>query len=204
MKKVLALVLALVMVLTAAAALADGAQSPVGPTPGGEVTPVVPATDTTGGTTTDTATTTNNAATQPYWTTVPAVAPVTMSMFDTDPEEVQAFISDVKNNGLSGLPADILAKIAGFDTISDAVSSKFEGDVTAVKTGLEATISFKSALPANEDVKALIVIFANQISYEVLDGKTTADGKLKVVLPNELVKKIGSNVFAVFALTKSK
>lgn len=186
MKKILALVLALTMILTAVSAFAAGSPSPVNP--GGKG----------GGTT-------GGGGYTGYDTT--AEEEVTMGkVADNDATKAikQLFVDgNAAGDPLSKLPDDVKGKIAeGFKTVNEMVTYQLSGDVSKVNS-LTLTFTFETKYADGEEVTVLIGIAgAKETEWIVKTGKGDKDGNVVVSVTKAELDKISSNPFVVIPVSK--
>ena len=194
MKKVLALVLALVMVLTAVAAMAEAANSPTVQNQGVINNGVVA-----GGAVVEKA-------------EEIALAPIEVEDLEEDLQDLmkqfesaaESTTEDVLTVVKEQVDKDkiiaILEKNQDVTTVLskdvkvlEMVPFKLTGDLTNLETALEASISFKSALPnqAGDFVAVLISAVINgEVKDFVLEGIVNAKGGVDVVIPVETAKEL--------------
>ena len=187
MKKILALVLSLMMVLVAVSAMA--ADSPAAAKKQNAAVEVNKAAD--------------NAEDEET---------LTLKILETNSDAVQAIIdqfAEANNNGdvLSVLPEDVKAKIPeGLTNINEIVTAQFEGDTTKVSGTVILKISFLSEYEEGQDVAVLFgKLTATGVEWTVAEGKTVKDGdvvKVQVSIPAELVKSLGNEQFALAVVSK--
>ena len=187
MKKILALVLSLMMVLVAVSAMA--ADSPDAAKKQNAAVEVNKAAD--------------NAEDEET---------LTLKILETNSDAVQAIIdqfAEANNNGdvLSVLPDDVKAKIPeGLTNINEIVTAQFEGDTTKVSGTVILKITFLSEYEEGQDVAVLFgKLTATGVEWTVAEGKTVKDGdvvKVQVSIPAELVKSLGNEQFARAVVNK--
>ena len=207
MKKILALVLSLMMVLVAVSAMA--ADSP-GKNKQNAAVEVV-----------------EEAQAAAPAAAAPAAAPaavnkaadnaadedtLTLKILETNSDAVQAIIDQfaaANNSGdvLSVLPDDVKAKIPeGLTNINEIVTAQFEGDTTKVSGTVILKITFLSEYEEGQDVAVLFgKLTATNVEWTVAEGKTVKDGdvvKVQVSIPAELVKSLGNEQFALVVVNK--
>ena len=184
MKKILALVLALTMILTAVSAFA--ADSPENPGKKG------------GGTT-------GGGGSTAYDTTVEEE--VTMGkVADNDATKAikQLFVDgNAAGDPLSKLPDDVKGKIPeGFKTVNEMVTYQLSGDVSKVNS-LTLTFTFETKYADGEEVTVLIGIAgAKETEWIVKTGKGNKDGDVVVTVTKAELDKISSNPFVVIPVSK--
>jgi hypothetical protein len=208
MKKILALVLSLMMVLVAVSAMAADSPDPTKKQNAAvevveEAQAAVPA------------------------AAAPAAAPaavnkaadnaedeetLTLKILETNSDAVQAIIDQfaaANNNGdvLSVLPDDVKAKIPeGLTNINEIVTAQFEGDTTKVSGTVILKITFLSEYEEGQDVAVLFgKLTATDVEWTVAEGKTVKEDdvvKVQVSIPAELVKSLGNEQFALAVVSK--
>ena len=184
MKKILALVLALTMILTAVSAFAAGSPENPGGKGGG---------------------TTGGGGSTGYDTA--AEEEVTMGkVADNDATKAikQLFVDgNAAGDPLSKLPDDVKGKIAeGFKTVNEMVTYQLSGDIGAVDT-LTLTFTFETKYADGEEVTVLIGIAgAKETEWIVKTGKGNKDGDVVVSLTKAELDKISSNPFVVIPVSK--
>ena len=174
MKKILALVLALTLVLCAASAFAtDSVEYPP---------------------------TRRTPTTRTSTEEVEEPVGVTRSGDNDGTTEIKQQILDGQ---LEGLPDEIKNKIPGDHTkINEAVTFILTGDITKV-TSATLTFSFETKYAEGEEVTILIGIAgANGTEWIVLTGKGDANGDVVVTVDKATLDKIGSNPFVVIPVSK--
>ena len=205
MKKIFALVLALVMVLTAVSALAAGSktQSDVS---NATVTPVTETKTTETTTTTEaTKTNTNTGSVE----TAKTEAEIRIEEVTPD-EKLQAVIDAVTaaqkdGDALKGLPEAVVATIpAERNTINEMKCYKLVGDVSGL-AGLEMKFKFDTPYDEGEEVTLLIGISApdaEEVEWLTLEGKANANKEVVVTVTKEQLAKISNNPFIVIPVSK--
>ena len=182
MKKILALVLALTMILTAVSAFA--ADSPENPGKKG------------GGTT--------GGGSTAYDTTVEEVKMGKVADNDATKAIKQLFVDgNEAGDPLSKLPDDVKGKIAeGFKTVNEMVTYQLSGDVSKVNS-LTLTFTFETKYADGEEVTVLIGIAgAKETEWIVKTGKGDKDGNVVVSVTKAELDKISSNPFVVIPVSK--
>lgn len=170
MKKILALVMALVMVLGVASAMAEGSKQ----TPGG------------GGTTVET----------PAAVTVEYAADTEVSKAVIGEFEEAAKSGDV----LALLPDAIKAAIpGGYNTINEMVTAEFVGDVNEVADYSVMNFTFETKYVAGSTVIVLVGILPatvdGEIEWYAFNGSVLEDGSVNVTLPKEIFTKAQNDPF---------
>ena len=185
MKKILALVLALVMVLCAVSALAEGSKK-VEDTQQTNVTPYY------GGA--------NKAAQADGLSLVILEEATEASQVVLDAFKAAFDAGDV----LSALPDDVKAKIPeGLTQINEMVTAQFVGDTTAIEGPVECEIVFESPYEADQDIAVLFgKLGGADVAWTVLEGKTNADGAVVVIVPEDLVKDLANDAFVLAVVSK--
>lgn len=176
MKKILALVLALTMVLGIASAVAES------PTNGGKqnATPFIVVDE-----------------------KLPELKFVTATGALLD--MINAFQA-AHNNGdaLAAFPDDFKAKIpAEYTQINEAVALQFEGNTNITK---DAVYNIKFETPYAPEGESVIVAIGkldgDQFTWTDCKGVIKADGSVDVTIPASLVKAIGNNPFLAVVVSK--
>ena len=187
MKKILALVLALVMVLCAASALAAGSKT-VEDTQNATVEPA--------------------SAGQGGYYPKTATEELALKIVDATAES-QVVLDAFKaafdaGDALSILPDDIKAQILeGAGTINEMVTAQFVGDTTAVAGEFKATITFETPYEEGAEVSVLLgKLGGEEIKWTVLKGKVNADGAIEVVIPAAVIADLGNNPFILAVVSK--
>ena len=186
MKKTLALVLALVMVLCAVSAIAEGSK-----------------------TVEDTQkTTVNNGG---YYAPAAPAAPAelpSLEIVSTPSAAIQAIIDQFKaahdaGDDLGALPDDVKVQIGSELTkVNEMIAVKFSGD-TNVADAVEVTLSFMTKYTPGDEVAVLIgEMDGENVKWTVLKGKVNDDGDVVVMVPAALVKGLESNEFLVAVVSK--
>ena len=180
MKKILTLVLALALILTAVSAFAS---SPEEPNQGGNAVP-------------------NNGG-----AVVAVKAPEITVKFITDTEASAAVLklfADAAAAGdvLAPLPDDIKAKIPeGFNKINELLTAQFEGDLSLVKDEMILNVMFQTPYGDGQDVMVLIGILPEkadgEVEWNVYKGVGKADGSVDVTVPKEIFEKVQTNPFLI-------
>ena len=185
MKKILALVLALVMVLTAVSALAAGSpENPGGKTGGGS------------GATGYSADTTEETKE----TELATVA-------DTDATKaIKEELKKAAESGdvLSTLPADVKAKIGEeFTKVSEMVTIKLAQGLDA-KNGLIVKKAFQTPYKSGEKVTVLLAAPGadGKVEWIVLEGTANADGEVVFVVDEATYNKIAGTEIVMVPVSK--
>ncbi len=181
MKKTLALVLALVMVLCAVSAMAEGSK-----------------------TVDDTQKTT---VTNGY-TNAPAEAELPTMEIVTPSAAAQAVIDQFKTahdagDILSALPDDVKAQLGEEEVnINEMIAVKFSGD-TNVTDAVEVTLSFMTKYNAGDEVSVLVgKLDGENVKWTVMKGKINEDGEVVLIVPAEMVKDFENDEFLVAVVSK--
>jgi hypothetical protein len=204
MKKVLSLVLALVMILTAVAAMAEAANSPTVQNQGVINNGVVA-----GGAVVEKA-------------EEIALAPIEVEDLEEDLQDLmkqfesaaESTTEDVLTVVKEQVDKDkiiaILEKNQDVTTVLskdvkvlEMVPFKLTGDLTNLETALEASISFKSALPnqAGDFVAVMISAVINgEVTDFVLEGVVNAKGGVDIVIPEDTAKKLAGKDLIITVL----
>ncbi len=188
MKKTLALVLALVMVLCAVSAMAEGSKT---------------VDDTQSTTVTDTTVTNRGGYYAPAAPALPTLGIVTPSA------AAQAIIDQFKaahdaGDDLGALPDDVKSQIGeGLVNINEMIAVKFSGD-TNVANEVEITLSFMTKYTNVGDDVAVLVgeLDGENVKWTVLKGKVNGDGDIVVMVPAALVKGLENNEFLIAVVSK--
>ena len=187
MKKTLALVLALVMVLCAVSAMAEGSKT---------------VDDTQSTTVTDTTVTNRGGYYAPAAPALPTLGIVTPSA------AAQAIIDQFKaahdaGDDLGALPDDVKGQIGeGLVNVNEMIAVKFNGD-TNVANEVEITLSFMTKYNAGDDVAVLIgELDGENVKWTVLNGKVNDAGDVVVKVPVALVKGLENNEFLIAVVSK--
>ena len=194
MKKILALVLTLVMVLCAVSALAESGDSKR--LPDSQQTDVTPATPATPGT--------------PYYGgAAKQEEELTLKILDEATEESQVVLDAFKaafdaGDVLSALPEDVRAKIPEELTqINEMVTAEFIGDTEKVNGSYECTIIFETLYEADQDVAVLFgKLGGEETAWTVLMGRTNADGAVVVTVPADVIRNLGNDPFVLAVVSK--
>lgn len=174
MKKILALVLALVMVLAACTALADGSKR------------------------------NNDIAagdTDEETVSMTAIAPTEKLQEIMDGIKAA---NDEQGDPIKGLPEDAAAQIPeGFTAINDMGCWQLEGDVTGLSE-LELIFKFETPYPEGDEVALLIGIAPADGDVEWIEktGVANADGAVVVKVTAAELAKISNNPFLAIPLSK--
>ena len=179
MKKVLALMVALVLVLTAVSALAGGSPETPDKKSGGSSY---------GSDTTE------------------EKEPELGKAADTEATKaIKQLIIDGQNAGdaLSKLPDEVKSKIpAGMKTVNEMATYKLEGDVSKVKS-LVLVFTFETPYAEGEEVTLLIGIpGANETEWIVLTGKANKEGAVVVTVDEATLNEVSNNPFVVIPVSK--
>ena len=177
MKKILALILAVMMILTAASALAENSKGNK---------------DITGGDTGD--------------EEIKLVKIDPTDKLAKLIEKIKGAYKD-EGDALKGLPAELLALIpAEHKTINELTCWKLEGDVSAVKGELELIFKFESPYEEGEEVTILIGIdYADadaEVEWIVKTGVANKDGDVVVKVTAAELAKISNNPFIAIPVSK--
>ena len=185
MKKTLALVLALVMVLCAVSAMAEGSKT-------------VDDTQKT--------TVTNGYNNAPAEAELP-----TLEFVSTPSAAIQAIIDQFKaahdtGDDLGALPEDVKTQVAqvgeGLTHINEMTGAKFTGN-TNIKNEVEVILSFMTKYTPGDDVAVLFgVIEGENVKWTVLKGKVNDDGDVVVMVPAAMVKGIENDEFIIAVVSK--
>ena len=183
MKKILALVLALVMVLTAVSALAAGSPE----NPGGK----------TGGGTTGYSVDTTEETKETELATV------------ADTDATKAIKEELKKAAESGdvlstLPADVKAKIGEeFTKVSEMVTIKLAQGLDA-KKGLIVKKAFQTPYKSGEKVTVLLAVPGadGKVEWIVLEGTANADGEVVFVVDEATYNKIAGTEIVMVPVSK--
>ena len=180
MKKILALVLALVMVLTAVSALAAGSpENPGGKTGGGTTGYSVDTTEETKET----------------------------ELADTDATKaIKEELKKAAESGdvLSALPADVKAKIGEeFTKVSEMVTIKLAQGLDA-KKGLIIKKAFQTPYKSGEKVTVLLAVPGadGKVEWIVLEGTANADGEVVFVVDEATYNKIAGTEIVMVPVSK--
>ena len=208
MKKILALVLSLMMVLVAVSAMA--VDSPK--LPDKQNATVEPAEETQAAAPAAAPAAAAPAAVNKAVDIAADEETLTLKILETNSDAVQAIIdlfAAAKNSGdvLSVLPDDVKAKIPeGLTNINEIVTAQFEGDTTKVSGTVILKISFLSEYEEGQDVAVLFgKLTATDVEWTVAEGKTVKDGgvvKVEVTIPADLVKSLGNEQFVLAVVSK--
>ncbi len=185
MKKILSLVLALMMVLTAVSALAVGSKE----TPGG------------GG---------SSAATDEE----PEIKIVVVEGTELSKAVVEQFKKAFgTSDPLAPLSAEIKEKVpADYGTVNEMLTAQFSGEVGAVKKEVKMNMKFETAYGAGEKVIVVIGILpadATSVSvadivWQEFDGTGEADGSVTFTIPKDTFVKINTNPFVIGVISQNK
>lgn len=183
MKKTLALVLALVMVLCAVSAMAEGSK-----------------------TVEDTQKTTVNNGGY-YAPAAPAELP-SLEIVSTPSAAIQAIIDQFKaahdaGDDLGALPDDVKGQIGSELTkVNEMIAVKFSGD-TNVANAVEVILSFMTKYTPGDEVAVLIgEMDGENVKWTVLKGKVNDDGDVVVMVPAAMVKGLENNEFLIAVVSK--
>ena len=137
---------------------------------------------------------------------------LTLKILETNSDAVQAIIdqfAEANNSGdvLSVLPDDVKAKIPeGLTNINEIVTAQFEGDTTKVSGTVILKITFLSEYEEGQDVAVLFgKLTATGVEWTVAEGKTVKEDdvvKVQVTIPAELVKSLGNEQFVLAVVNK--
>ena len=184
MKKILALVLALVMVLSAVSALAaDSPENPGGKTGGGGAT----------GYSVDTTEETKEIE--------------LATVADTDATKaIKEELKKAAESGdvLSALPADVKAKIGEeFTKVSEMVTVKLAQGLDA-KKGLIINKAFQTPYKSGEKVTVLLAVPGadGKVEWIVLEGTANADGEVVFVVDEATYNKIAGTEIVMVPVSK--
>ena len=190
MKKILALVLSLVMVLTAVSAMAAGSKTADDQQNAVVVAPAV------------VKNVVGNAAVEDTQT---------LKILDVNSDAVQAIIdlfaaANEAGDVLSVLPDDIRAQIPeGLTKINEIVTAQFDWN-TDVTGSVTLKIGFKSEFEEGQNVAVLFgKLTGTDVAWTVAEGTTEKDGdvvKVKVTIPADLVKSLGNEPFILAVVSK--
>ena len=181
MKKILALVLALMMVLTAVSAMAAGSPE----TPGGK---------------------TGGGSGAGYYADTTTEDAQLSKAGDTDgTKAIKQLLIDGNAAGdpLSLLPDDVKAKIpADQKKVNEMVTYQLTGDVSK-SNPLTLVLVFETKYAEGEEVTILLGIPAgSKTEWIVLKGKGNKDGAVVVTLDKATMNKLGNNPFVVIPVSK--
>lgn len=186
MKKTLALVLALVMVLCAVSAMAEGSKT---------VEDTQSTTVTSGG---------------GYYAPAPAPAEAEVPTMEivTPSAAAQAIIDQFKaahdaGDILSALPDDVKAQVGeGLVNVNEMIAVKFNGD-TNVTDAVEVTLSFMTKYNAGDEVAVLVgKLDGENVKWTVMKGKINEDGDVVLIVPAEMVKDFENDEFLIAVVSK--
>ena len=207
MKKILALVLSLMMVLVAVSAMA--VDSPK--LPDKQNATVEPAEETQAAAPAAAPAVAAPAAVNKAVDIAADEETLTLKILETNSDAVQAIIdlfAAAKNSGdvLSVLPDDVKAKIPeGLANINEIVTAQFEGN-TDVTGNVTLKIAFMSEFEEGQDVAVLFgKLTGTNVAWTVAEGKTVKDGgvvKVEVTIPADLVKSLGNEQFVLAVVSK--
>lgn len=186
MKKILALVLALMMILTAVSALAAGSPE----TPGGKTTG--------GGTTGYTVDTTEEEAKEDE-IEAPTVADTDATKAIKEELQKAAESGDV----LSALPDDVKAEIGEeFTKVSEMVTIKIPTGLNA-KKGLTIKKAFQTPY-AKGAIKVLLAVPGadGKVEWIALNGNVNEDGEVVVVVDEAIYNKIAGKEIVMVPVSK--
>ena len=174
MKKIIALVLALALVLTAVCALADNSKQ----TTGG------------GG---------SSGGSSSGSSTVVTEEPVITIKFVKDTDKSAAVIKAFKDaydkgDVLSVLPDDIKAQIGeGQVNINEMLTAAFDGDVSKITKDVVMTVKFETLYKAGEQVTVLLAILKDPVEWHTFKGVGLADGSVQFTIPKAIFDAIQKN-----------
>lgn len=176
MKKILALVLALAMVLCAASVLAEDSKD---------------VDDTQHATTT----TTDGEPVESLSLIIIDNTEATQAIIDTFAAAAEA--GDV----LSAFPEDVRAQIPeGLNQINEMVTAQFVGDTEAVAGDLNANVVFKTLFEAGSEAVAVASNGAD--SWNILKATPAEDGSVDIVCPAAFIKAVGNTPFVLAIVNK--
>ncbi len=186
MKKILALVLALMMILTAVSALAAGSPE----NPGGK---------TTGGCTTGYTVDTTEEEAKEDEIEAPTVADTDATKAIKEELQKAAESGDV----LSALPDDVKAEIGEeFTKVSEMVTIKIAEGLDA-KKGLTIKKKFQTPYAAGK-IKVLLAVPGadGKVEWIALNGNVNADGEVVVVIDEAIYNKIAGKEIVMVPVSK--
>ena len=180
MKKILALVLALMMVLCAVSALAAGSKE----TPGG------------GGSTVE--------------EEAPVITVKFITDSEASAAAIKAFKDAFDaGDVLAPLPDAIKAQIPdGFGVINEMVTAQFEGEVGKVTDDMIMNVMFETKYGEKEKVMVVIGILPEaadgEIEWNMFEGEGKADGSVDVTIPKAIFEKVQTNPFLIGVISEAK
>ena len=188
MKKILALVLALVLVVCATAALASS--------PSAEE--VKPSADTKTDSGTQTNSSTNSGST--YVSVRKKSIEVVLSKDnDATAELIKQLTEAGKDKVLSVIPEEINLP-EDYTAVNEISTWKIEGDIEDVNSA-EVTFDFPTPYPVGDTV--YLLIYTSDGEWLSLQGKADKEGKVVVAFSKETLTKLGNNPFVVVAVSKA-
>ncbi len=176
MKKILSLVVALIMVLTAVSALAVDSK---------------------------TADDINNATTN---ATKEEAEAISLEIIDDTEESatlIQKY-KEAYDAGdvMSALPDDVKTKLPeGFDKINEIVTAHFVGDTEKAEGTYEITVTFATPYEAGTEVY-LVFSKLDESGFEVFKGEAQEDGSVKFTVTADQIKVFGNDPFVILAVNK--
>jgi len=123
---------------------------------------------------------------------------------DTTAQEIREEIKTAatKSNPLDVLPKDIRAQLPeGFVVVNELESIKLDGDVTGLE---ELTVAFKFNTPYEPDsvVYLAAAIPGEETEWILLEAKANDEGSVVVTFNAEFLAKVGNGEFVLMAISK--
>jgi hypothetical protein len=212
MKKILALVLSLTMILTVASAFAANG-SPEKPTPTGSIITPTPAPDPTATpeptsapdpTATPEPTNTPGGGGQGGGTVVTEEPKVTIK-FLTDTDASKKIIEEFKAALEKGeLPDAIKDKVPeGFKNVTEMLTVQFEGEVDKVTKEMILNVFFETQYAKDQKVIVLIgVLTKDPIEWQAFNGVGKEDGSVDVTLPADVFNTLKTDPFLICVISE--
>ena len=199
MKKIIALVLALVMVLCTVSVLAEAKNS--GDTDNKQQTKVTPA-DTTDG---SGAQKNNGGA---YY---PAAEELKLEILAQNPDNIKKILEKFKEafeagNVLAAFPEEIRALIPeDLKTVNEMVGARFVGDTDKVKTDMRVNIKFLTLYDKEKDPEVAVFfgkLNGEDVAWTKYDGTVKDDGSVDVIVTKDMIQSLKNEAFVIVVVSK--
>ncbi len=199
MKKIIALVLALVMVLCAVSALAESSKKS-GDTDNKQQTEVTPADTADSGTQ-------KNAGGNYY----PADDGLKLEILTLNPENIQKILDKFKEafeagDVLAAFPEEVRALIPeDLKTINEMVGARFVGNTDKVTTDMRVNIKFLTLYDKEKDPE--VAVFFGKLNGEDVvwtkyDGTVKDDGSVDVIVTKDMIQSLKNEAFVIVVVSK--
>ena len=199
MKKIIALVLALVMILCAVSAMAESPKKS-GDTDNKQTTEVTPADATDSGAQ-------KNAGGNYY----PADDGLKLEILSLNPENVQKILDKFKEayeagDVLAAFPEDVRALIPeDLKTVNEMVGARFVGNTDKVTTDMRVNIKFLTLFDKEKDSEVAVFfgkINGEDVAWTKYDGTVKEDGSVDVIVTKDMIQSLKNEPFVIVVVSK--